>query len=149
MRAVVQRVSQAKVLVQDKEISSIGRGLLALIGVKKDDREEDVEYIANKLCHLRIFEDEQGKMNLGVKEVQGEILLVSQFTLYGDARKGRRPSFTEAAGSAEGRELFELVAEKVSALGIRAKKGAFGEHMMVHLVNDGPCTIILDSRQLF
>ena len=149
MRAVVQRVTEARVEVDGTVVGSIGPGFLVLVGVQSDDSGADQEYLADKIANLRVFEDEAGKMNLSLLEAGGEALMVSQFTLYGDARKGRRPSFSEAAGGEIARPIFDSLCERVQAYGIRVAKGAFGEMMQVHLVNDGPVTILLDSRRGF
>ena len=140
MRAVVQRVGSASVSVDGETIAAIGRGLLVLLGVKNGDTEEDADKLARKLVALRIFEDADGRMNLSVGDAGGEILCVSNFTVYGDARKGNRPSFVAAAAPEEAERLYEKVRE---ALG--AKGGRFGAHMAVMLVNDGPVTVILDT----
>ncbi len=149
MRAVVQRVLEAGVSVGDDCVGSIGRGLMVLVGVRSDDRAPDVEYIADKIVNLRIFEDDDEKMNLSLQDVGGAALLVSQFTLYGDARKGRRPSFTEAASGNSARSLYEGVCDAVRKSGVPVHTGEFGEMMKVRLVNDGPVTILLDSRRAF
>ena len=149
MRAVVQRVNEAKVIVGEKVVGAIGRGLLVFVGVGKSDTERDCEWLAEKVSGLRIFEDEEGKMNLSVKDVGGEVLVVSQFTLYGDCRRGRRPSFTEAAPPEEGRELYEKFINLLEKKGLRVEKGIFRAHMYVHLINDGPVTLLLDSSRLF
>lgn len=149
MRAVVQRVSEARVEVDGRIVGSIERGLLVLLGVGKDDTERDCEWMVDKVSGLRIFEDEGGKMNLSVGDVGGAILVVSQFTLYGDCRRGKRPSFTDAASPEKGKELYDLFVELLRKKGIRVETGVFGAHMHVHLVNDGPVTILLDSSKLF
>jgi D-tyrosyl-tRNA(Tyr) deacylase len=149
MRAVVQRVTEAEVRVGDEVVGNIGAGLLVLLGVRSDDSPVDAEYVADKLANLRIFEDESGKLNLSLLDTGGAALIVSQFTLYGDVRKGRRPSFTEAAGGDSARALYESVCEKVAALGIRVERGRFAADMKVSLVNDGPVTLLLDSRRMF
>jgi len=149
MRTVVQRVLEAGVSVGGDCIGSIGRGLMVLVGVHSDDGATDVEYIADKIVNLRIFEDGDGKMNLSLQDVGGAALIVSQFTLYGDARKGRRPSFTEAAGGDSARSLYEGVCDAVRNSGVPVQTGAFGEMMEVRMVNDGPVTILLDSRRGF
>jgi D-tyrosyl-tRNA(Tyr) deacylase len=140
MRAVVQRVSEASVTVDGERISAIGRGLLVLLGVRNGDTDEHADKLARKLRALRVFEDEDGRMNLSLDDIGGEALCVSNFTVYGDARKGNRPSFVEAAPPEEAERLYEKVRE---ALG--AKGGRFGAHMAVELVNDGPVTVILDT----
>jgi D-tyrosyl-tRNA(Tyr) deacylase len=149
MRAVVQRVREAAVEVEGSVVSSIGRGLLVLLGVGRDDGPADVRYVAGKIRDLRVFDDEQGRMNRAVGEVGGAVLVVSQFTLYGDARKGRRPSFDQAAPPDLGRELYEAVAHELAAADLPVRTGVFGAVMQVRLVNDGPVTILLDSRRSF
>ncbi|HEX8816892.1 MAG TPA: D-aminoacyl-tRNA deacylase [Terriglobales bacterium] len=153
MRAVVQRVSHAKVTVKvnDKnEIAGqIGQGLLVLLGVGEGDTESDAAYLAEKVVGLRVFEDDAGKMNLSVGDVNGAVLAVSQFTLYGDVRRGKRPSFDAAAKPERARELYEHFVERIRAAGLRCETGRFQEMMQVELVNDGPVTILLDSRKAF
>ncbi len=149
MRAVVQRVLSASVNVEGELISLIGPGLLVLAAVGKGDTEADVLLMANKLCELRIFEDSEGKMNLNVSQSGGAVLLVSQFTLFGDVRKGNRPSFDGAELPVEAQRLFEQLVSRVSQRGIAVSKGKFRAHMKVSLLNDGPVTILLDSRKLF
>jgi D-tyrosyl-tRNA(Tyr) deacylase len=149
MRAVVQRVSQAKVTVDGEITGKIGRGLLVLLGVGAGDTRADADYLAEKTIGLRIFEDVGGKMNLSVAEVGGALLVVSQFTLYGDARRGKRPSFDAAAPPQQARELYEYFVEKVRAAGLRCETGRFQEMMQVELVNEGPVTILLDSAKAF
>ncbi len=150
MRAVLQRVKEAKVMVDGKAVGEIKRGILALLGVGKADTEEDAAWIADKIVNLRIFEDDEGKMNRSLLEIGGELLIVSQFTLYGDARKGRRPSFTEAAPPDLGERLYEKVVENIrTKYGLKVETGTFGALMDVHLVNWGPVTILLDSKKLF
>ena len=153
MRAVVQRVSRAKVTV-DGEVESettgeIDRGLLVLLGVGAGDTRVDADHLAEKISGLRIFEDAGGKMNLSVAEVDGALLVVSQFTLYGDARRGKRPSFDAAAPPQQARELYEYFVDKVRAAGLRCETGRFQEAMQVELVNEGPVTILLDSAKAF
>lgn len=149
MRAVLQRVRSAEVSVERKKISSIQKGLLVLLGVEKRDADSDVEYIVDKIVHLRIFEDDEEKMNDSILDIQGEILLVSQFTLLGDARKGRRPSFSDSAGWQEAKRLYELVRKKLEVAGCAVLTGEFGADMDVALVNQGPVTILLDSKKMF
>ncbi len=149
MRAVVQRVSRAEVKVKDEVVGSIGQGLVVLLGVGDEDGESDLEYLADKVTGLRIFEDEAGKMNLSVKDVEGEILCVSQFTLYGDARKGRRPGFTRAADPGEADRQYRLFCERLREKGMTVATGEFQEMMDVELVNHGPVTILLDSKKYF
>ncbi len=149
MRAVIQRVKMSKVEVKGEVVGEIGKGLLVLLGVAQGDGEEDVNYIADKIVHLRIFEDSQGKMNLSVMDIKGEVLVVSQFTLFGDCRKGRRPSFTGAASPEEAEELYKKVVNKISSYGIKVATGKFREMMDVYLINDGPVTMLLDSKKLF
>jgi D-tyrosyl-tRNA(Tyr) deacylase len=149
MRAVVQRVRSARVLVDGQVVGEIGRGMLALIGVAKDDGPADLAYLASKMRDLRIFEDEAGKMNLALVEVGGAMLAVSQITLYGDCRRGRRPSFDAAAGADQGRLLFDALVRELRDSGVHVATGAYQAHMAVELVNDGPVTILLDSRKMF
>lgn len=149
MRAVVQRVREARVTVENETVGNIGAGLLVLIGVHSEDTLQDVEYLADKIVYLRIFEDEAGKMNRSLLETGGSALLVSQFTLYGDARKGRRPSFIESAPPQVAEPLFETVCRMVESCGVPVQRGLFGAQMQVSLVNDGPVTILLDSRRAF
>ncbi|UZX14592.1 D-aminoacyl-tRNA deacylase [Thermus sp. PS18] len=146
MRAVVQRVSEAFVEVEGEEVGRIGLGLLVLLGVGHGDTVEDALYLARKIVALRIFPDEAGKMNLSLKEVGGEVLLVSQFTLYADTRKGNRPSFVQAAPPDLGKRLYEAAIEAFLQQGVHVETGVYGAHMRVHLVNDGPVTLILDSE---
>jgi D-aminoacyl-tRNA deacylase len=149
MRAVVQRVSGAQVRVGEELLGHIGPGLLVLLGVAKSDTQNDVDYLVRKILYLRIFDDQSGKMNLSVLDVHGAVLAVSQFTIYGDARKGRRPSFDEAAAPQQAKELYENFVAKVGAAGIRCETGRFQAMMQVELVNDGPVTILLDSSSAF
>ena len=149
MRAVVQRVSRAKVKVNGEVTGEIGRGLLVLLGVGDCDAREDADYLADKIIGLRIFEDSGHKMNLSLTDVEGAVLAVSQFTLYGDLRRGRRPSFDTAAQPQPARELYEYFVEKVRNAGIRCETGRFQEMMQVELVNEGPVTILLDSKKTF
>jgi D-tyrosyl-tRNA(Tyr) deacylase len=149
MRAIVQRVSRARVSVGGEITGEIGLGLLVLLGVGAGDTRAEADYLAEKTIGLRIFEDAGGKMNLSVVEVGGGLLVVSQFTLYGDARKGRRPSFDAAAPPERARELYEYFVEKVRAAGLRCETGRFQETMQVELVNEGPVTILLDSGRSF
>ena len=149
MRAVVQRVSRARVTVESRSIGQIERGLMVLVGVGSGDVQSDAEYLAEKISALRIFEDADGKMNRNVTEAGGAVLAVSQFTLYGDARRGKRPSFDAAARPEQARGLFEDFVERVRALGLRCETGQFQAEMQVELVNDGPVTILLDSEKTF
>ena len=149
MRAVVQRVSSASVQVDERTTGAIEQGLLALIGVKTDDSEADAAYIAAKIASLRIFNDAEGAMNRSLAEASGDVLAVSQFTLYGDARKGRRPSFVDAAPTPVAQQLFDRVVELLRREGLRVETGIFGATMRVELVNEGPVTILLDSRKSF
>lgn len=149
MRAVVQRVSRSEVTVDGRITGKINKGLLVLLGVTHGDTSKDVDYIVDKTINLRIFEDENDKMNLSLKDIGGEMLAVSQFTLYGDCRKGRRPSFTNAAAPEEADKLYQEFVKKVSEQGINTETGEFGAHMMVDLVNDGPVTILLESNKSF
>jgi D-tyrosyl-tRNA(Tyr) deacylase len=145
MRAVVQRVSRAQVRVDQQTIAEIGVGLLVLLGVGAEDSEADATYLAGKIVGLRVFEDEQEKMNHDVTEADGSILAVSQFTLYGDVRRGRRPSFDAAAMAEKARQLYEVFVDQVRAAGVRCETGRFQAMMEVELVNHGPVTILLDS----
>jgi len=149
MRAVVQRVSEAKVTVDDAVKGAIGTGFLVLLGVGREDGETDAKYLADKVARLRVFEDAAGKMNLSVFDVGGEVLAVSQFTLYGDARKGNRPGFIDAAPPEQGMALYREFVRHLGERGLKVAEGVFGAHMKVHLVNDGPVTILLDSKKLF
>lgn len=149
MRAVVQRVSRAKVTVNEWIAGEIGLGLLVLLGVGREDTEDDVSYLAEKITGLRVFEDAEGKMNLSVMDVGGSVLAVSQFTLYGDVRRGKRPSFDAAAPPDAACRLYELFVERIRAAGLRCETGRFQEMMQVELVNEGPVTILLDSRKNF
>jgi len=149
MRAVVQRVSRAKVTVNGWASGEIGLGLLVLLGVGRPDTEADVNYLVEKIAGLRIFEDEDGKMNRSVRDAGGSVLAVSQFTLYGDVRRGKRPSFDDAAPPEQARRLYELFVEHIRAAGLRCETGRFQEMMQVELVNEGPVTILLDSKKGF
>ncbi|MEE9418496.1 MAG: D-aminoacyl-tRNA deacylase [Desulfatiglandaceae bacterium] len=149
MRAVVQRVKESKVEVKGRTVGAIEQGLLILLGVGEDDSEKDCEYMAKKIAHLRIFPDEKGFMNLSLKEVGGAALVVSQFTLWGDCRKGRRPSFAQAAKPEKARELYEHFIGLLSEEEIPVASGQFQEMMDVYLVNDGPVTLMVDSSKNF
>lgn len=149
MRAVVQRVSRAQVTVQEDITGRINVGLLVLLGVAQADQEADADYLAEKIAGLRVFEDDGGKMNLSVGEVGGGVLVVSQFTLYGDVRRGKRPSFDEAAAPPRAQELYEYFVSAVRTKGLPCETGRFQAMMQVELVNDGPVTILLDSSKLF
>jgi D-aminoacyl-tRNA deacylase len=149
MRAVVQRVSRGEVRVDGKSVGAVGRGLVVLLGVARDDGEQDARAMADKLAALRIFEDPAGKMNLAVAEVGGGLLVVSQFTLLGDVRKGNRPGFTDAAAPEAADALYRQVCELLRARGLAVATGVFRADMQVELVNDGPVTILLDTRKAF
>ena len=149
MRAVVQRVKGAKVDVTGRTVGEIGPGLLVFLGVGQSDSEKDCEYLAAKIAHLRIFSDEHGLMNRSVLDMGGEVLVVSQFTLWGDCAKGRRPSFTRAAPPEKARRLYEHFTRLVRENGLEVATGVFQEMMAVHLVNDGPVTMILDTEKTF
>ncbi len=149
MRAVVQRVSSARVRVGGRTVSEIGRGFVVLLGVARDDGPADAEYLAAKIRDLRIFEDADGKMNRALGDVQGAVLVVSQFTLYGDCRRGRRPSFDAAAPAPAARALYEEVVNQLRACGLTVATGEFQAMMDVELVNEGPVTLLLDSRRTF
>lgn len=148
MRAVLTRVNSASVRIDGQVVGQIGKGFLILLGVGPDDTEKECRYLAEKALGLRIFEDENGKMNLGLSDVGGQVLVVSQFTLYGNCRKGRRPSFTEAAGPELGNKLYEQFLAECAQLGYTPEHGVFGADMKVESVNDGPVTLILDTEQL-
>ncbi|AER66353.1 D-tyrosyl-tRNA(Tyr) deacylase [Thermovirga lienii DSM 17291] len=148
MRAVVQRVDWARVVVENDTVGAIDKGLLVLLGVTGDDSDRDVSWMAEKIVNLRIFEDENGKMNLSLRDVGGKALVVSQFTLYGDCRKGRRPSFVKAAEPAMAERLYESFMDAVKDLGVAVERGKFGAHMKVELCNDGPVTLIVDSKEV-
>ncbi|MCX7601562.1 MAG: D-aminoacyl-tRNA deacylase [Meiothermus sp.] len=145
MRAVVQRVSRAQVVVEGEVVGQIGPGLLVLLGVGRGDTHDDAAYLARKIAGLRVFADAEGKMNLALPDIGGEVLAVSQFTLYGDTRKGNRPSFIEAARPEEGRRLYQHFCDLLAQQGLHVETGVFQAHMEVHLVNDGPVTLWLDS----
>lgn len=149
MRAVVQRVSESSVTVEGRVVGRIGRGLLVLLGVATDDDERDAEYMADKVAGLRCFADAASKFNLSVEDVKGSILVISQFTLLGDCRKGRRPSFTDAARPEVAVPLYESVVRRLRERGFTVETGEFGAHMDVQLVNDGPVTLLLDSKRGF
>jgi D-tyrosyl-tRNA(Tyr) deacylase len=149
MRAVIQRVLQAQVSVNNKPVGQIDKGLLVYLSVGKDDAAKDAEFMAEKLVNLRIFADDAGKMNRSVLDIGGSILIVSNFTLHGDCRKGRRPSFDAAAEPESAKKLYERVAQLVAQQGVAVEKGIFGEYMSVSSVNDGPVTLLLDSSRLF
>ena len=147
MKAVIQRVSSASVMVADKKISEIGFGLLILLGITQEDEERDIDYLVKKTAELRIFKDDGQKMNLSIQDVGGEILVVSQFTLCADTRRGRRPSFIGAAEPKMAENMYDKYCQKIQLLNIPISKGQFGASMDVGLINDGPLTIILDSRE--
>ncbi len=149
MRAAVQRVTRARVTINGEVVGEIGRGLLVLLGVAHEDKEADADYLAEKIVGLRVFEDAEGKMNLALAECGGSVLAVSQFTLYGDVRRGRRPSFDAAAKPELARRLYEYFIGRIRAAGLRCETGRFQEMMAVELVNDGPVTLLLDSNKIF
>lgn len=148
MRAVVQRVLSASVAVDGREVSAIGRGFLVLLGVEAPDTNATAARMAAKVAGLRIFEDDEGRMNLPLASVDGEVLCVSQFTLYGDVRRGNRPSFSGAAPGAVAEPIYEAFCAAIEAADVRCARGVFGAHMAVTLVNDGPVTLVIDSREL-
>ena len=145
MKLVVQRVKEAKVEVNEKVVGKINKGFLVLIGVTHEDKKEQADYLVKKLCNLRVFEDENGKMNLGLKDIEGELLIVSQFTLYADCSNGNRPSFTNAAKPEKANELYEYFCKECEKNNIKVEKGIFGADMKVSLINDGPVTIIIEK----
>jgi len=147
MKALLQRVTTASVRVDNKEVGKIGQGLVVFLGVANGDTKEDAQYLADKIVNLRIFADEEDKLNLSALNISGELLLVSQFTLLADARKGRRPSFVGAAPPAQAEELFEYFVEQVRSTGLKVETGRFQTYMQVEIHNDGPVTIILESRE--
>lgn len=149
MRIVVQRASRGRVTVEGQVTGEIGRGLVLLVGVTHEDTREDADYLVDKVVNLRIFEDESEKMNLSLLDIGGALLSVSQFTLYGDCRKGRRPNFMEAAKPDQANELYDYFNEKARSLGVQVETGVFGAMMDVELTNDGPVTLLLDSKRSF
>lgn len=149
MRAVIQRVSRASVLVDEEKVGEIGRGLLVLLGIQNIDGDAELNWMADKIAHLRIFEDSSGKMNLSLLDIGEEMLIVSQFTLYGDCRKGRRPGYSSAAPPETATVLYHKFVRKVADMGIHTATGTFGAMMQVELINDGPVTLLLDSEKTF
>lgn len=149
MKALLQRVTRASVSVASEVVGKIGRGLVVFVGVASEDTEKDAQYMAQKTVNLRIFSDEEGRFNLSALDIKGELLVVSQFTLLADTRKGRRPSFTEAAPPAQAEEIFERFVEQTRAAGLRVETGRFQQYMQVEIHNDGPVTILLDSKGKF
>lgn len=149
MRAVIQRVDEASVSVEAQVVAQIGRGLLVLVGVENDDTGEDLSFLKRKIVNLRVFDDEAGRMNLAVREVGGSILLVSQFTLHGDTRRGNRPDYTRAAPAERARELYSQLVDDIRAEGIPVESGIFQAMMKIQLINDGPVTLIVDSKKEF
>lgn len=149
MRAVIQRVASSSVSVDDKIIGQIKHGITVLVGISTKDTIEDLQYMCDKIINLRIFQDENDKMNLCIKDVKGEILVISQFTLYGDCRKGRRPNFMQAKGGEEAKVLYEEFMEILKKSGLNVETGEFGAHMKVEINNDGPVTMLIDSKRGF
>ena len=149
MKAVLQRVTGASVSVAGEVVGRIGRGLVVFVGVANGDTEKDAQYLTQKMVNLRIFSDDEGKFNLSALEIKGELLIISQFTLLADTRKGRRPSFTEAAPPAQAEELFNYFVEQAGTSGLKVETGHFQQYMQVEIHNDGPVTILLDSREKF
>ena len=149
MRVVIQRVRSSKVTVDDKVIGEIDKGLMVLVGISREDSTKDCDYIIDKLINLRIFTDSDDKMNLSAKDINAEVLVVSQFTLYGDVRHGRRPSFTQSASSEDGKVLYDYFCDRISTQGLKVAFGEYGADMLVDIQNDGPVTILLDSQKLF
>lgn len=149
MRAVVQRVKKSRVIVEGRLVGEINKGFNVLLGISKDDTIEDLKYIKDKIINLRVFEDENDKMNLSLLDIKGDILVISQFTLYGDCRKGRRPNFMNAMGGDEAKALYEEFVKMLKESGLKVETGEFGAHMNVEIENDGPVTILLDSKKEF
>ena len=145
MRIVIQRAEKAKVSVDGEVVGQIGKGFMVLVGVGPEDTKQNADFLVNKMCNLRVFEDEQGKMNLSIKDVGGQVLAISQFTLYADCKKGNRPSFTGAAKPEQENELYEYFMEEIKKQGIKVEHGIFGAHMKVDFINDGPVTILLEN----
>lgn len=146
MRCVIQRVSEASVEIDGKIVSQIGKGFLILLGIQKDDNENDIDYLVRKVSNLRVFDDESGKLNLSIRDVNGEIMVISQFTLYGNLKGGYRPDFTRAEKGERAKEMYEKFIKKLENEGFVVKSGIFGAYMNIKLINDGPVTIIIDSR---
>lgn len=149
MRAVVQRVKESRVIVEGRLVGEINKGFNVLLGISKEDTIEDLKYIKDKIINLRVFEDENDKMNLSLLDIKGDILAISQFTLYGDCRKGRRPNFMNAMGGDEAKALYEEFVKMLKESGLKVETGEFGAHMNVEIENDGPVTILLDSKKEF
>ncbi len=149
VRAVWQRVKEAKVTVDHEVVGAIGKGALVFLGIEQGDTEKDINFIIDKCVNLRLFEDERGKFDKSLLDIGGELLLVSQFTLLGDCRKGRRPSFSRAMAPAEAKKLYQMAAQKVIEYGVSCKTGKFQAHMEVSLINDGPVTVLIDSKKTF
>ncbi|WP_031515577.1 D-aminoacyl-tRNA deacylase [Desulfofalx alkaliphila] len=149
MRAVVQRVSSGSVTVAGNTVGAINKGLVVLLGVGQQDTLEDAKYLAEKICGLRIFEDKEGKLNLSLMDIAGEVLVVSQFTLFGDCRRGRRPSFSNAAPPETAVKLYQQFVEHLRQMNVKVETGEFQQHMVVNIVNDGPVTLMLDSKKEF
>ncbi len=149
MRAVVQRVRKGRVWIGDKVLAEIGQGLVVLLGISREDTQSDVKYMVDKIANLRIFEDSEGKLNLSVKQIGGEILVISQFTLYGDCRKGRRPSFTDVAPADKAIDVYRQVISALRGEGLIVREGKFQEIMTVEIVNYGPVTLLVDSKKTF
>ena len=149
MRAVVQRVKKSRVIVEGRLVGEINKGFNVLLGISKDDTIEDLKYIKDKIINLRVFEDENDKMNLSLLDIKGDILAISQFTLYGDCRKGRRPNFMNAMGGDEAKALYEEFVKMLKESGLKVETGEFGAHMNVEIENDGPVTILLEKKKEF
>lgn len=149
MRAVIQRVKKASIIANNKNMGEIGKGLLVLLGIGNDDKKEDLDYMVDKILGLRIFEDNNNKMNLSIKDIKGDIAIVSQFTLYGDVRKGRRPNFMNSANPILAEKYYNMFIDKIKEENMKVITGSFGANMEISLVNDGPVTILMDSKKIF
>ena len=146
MKIIIQRINYAKIFVNDKFKGEISKGIVAYVGISKKDSEKDIDFCIDKLINLRIFDDENGKLNLSVKDIRGELLIVSNFTIYGNTKKGRRPSYTDSAATNEAQEIYNLFVKKLEQTGVRFETGEFGQYMRIVSENDGPVNLIIDSK---